>query len=685
MGFIKALFGIEDDDKKENNLSIGMNLNTDESSEPEMDSTNDTTFVTDDEEQDFEESIYGKIQLYRTDILYIKEVLPERGDNLERQIDILTKLLEVKNDENDPDIQKSFQELERMYEEDKRMADGEYTIKELVKQNKQMNKTFENSLEQGGINKEKLDEFISYISKIQKKISESDHEEIPLLTKVQRQKFNNTSMESEYRIKMLELMYLLSIGEVEVNPFKNLSVLKQRIFSEKFFQDVQIAQAQYSSLADSEEIFNRYNRNYFTSIDGMAKRLTDQLIDASMVEDFSIRQLFDSKNSDIKSFAFLKEFIRFKTTLNEMREKRLELIQAYNREQEEIENEKANQLLEQQRKAEADAEAKRKEAERLEYLKNISNQDINRRIDEIEQDLTATGSRFVNILDFQKEVARAKGLLDTESEVQSDELLYYLTGPFTLSKIIEKANKKGVNYLIFPDSQERDNRKLFIFIVSRSDSEITNSNIENASGSNFRNLSYSSDWYTYRNLGTYNPLVAERLEQKIYEEDESMTNNLSINEVNGFKEIRVGYFYYVDQASIPSKNEMVLDKLGEIYDELDDFGAGEEYLQKILCYIKVPAIRNIIPILEEFKTAGIPAYLEPTPQEKRNEDNRDYIHIYFKRDDLDKFLDIYSKISNNNVGIATLKCGDDDYSLGRKIKEETTWPDTNRFKRHLSR
>ena len=74
-------------------------------------------------------------------------------------------------------------------------------------------------------------EFVEYIKRIQDKVDSNEGIGKPILTGVQRQRFNQVSLKSEYRIKMLELMYLLSnTSKVETNPFKDLSVLKQKIY-----------------------------------------------------------------------------------------------------------------------------------------------------------------------------------------------------------------------------------------------------------------------------------------------------------------------------------------------------------------------------------------------------------------------------------------------------------------------
>ena len=120
MGFLKKIFGIEDKNSRNQTNS------------------REITFVTEDEEQSFENSIYGQLQIYSSEINYIKEVLPEEGEALEKQIDLLTRLIEVKNDEDDLEVKECFANFKKQYEEDRRLAEGEYTIRELETQNKKI-------------------------------------------------------------------------------------------------------------------------------------------------------------------------------------------------------------------------------------------------------------------------------------------------------------------------------------------------------------------------------------------------------------------------------------------------------------------------------------------------------------------------------------------------------------------
>lgn len=650
MGFWRKIFGFEDEKTSSNEAQ-------------EQSQTNTVIFVTSEEEQSFQDSLYGQLQIYGAEIEYIKEVLPERGEALEKQIELLTRLLEVKNDEKDSEVIECFLNLKAQYEEDKRMADGEYTIRELEAQNDMMDRIFEKSFQNGGITKSSLDKFITYIGMIQDKVNSREKEGNPILTNVQRQKFNNISLKSEYRIKMLELMYLIYYGNVELNPFRELSVTKQKIFSKFFWEDAQNAEEQYEYLSYYEELFNEYNSDYFRAIDGTAQKLNEQMRNVRMVGDFSIRQLFDSSMSEAKSFEFLKDFISFKTTLNEMRDKKQEFQDDKEKEDETRRQQEEDARKRREQEAEEARIAVEKAKEELEKLKNITTSQIDEKIQEINSDLKGTGNRFINILEFQKKVAKAKGLLDINVDTQLDELYYKNAGPVTLVEILRKANAKGINYIVYPNSQE--SKLSFIFVVSNSDKDVTEVNIE--SDLPFSDKSY----YTTQKetLGAFDVAILRMIAEKVKSKDKSDLGVIK-RANDGLYDLIMEEGYSSSGASKARKR--VRDIIGEVKGEVDSFASSQEYTQNILCYLQVPAIRNIIPILEKLKASDVEVFLEPVPKTSRNDVNRENIHIYFRREDLEKVRNIIGGTPElqGSIGINA-----DEQIIGKMMKKRAIWPE----------
>ena len=142
-------------------------------------------------------------------------------------------------------------------------------------------------------------------------------------------------------------------------------------------------------------------------------------------------------------------------------------------------------------------EPERKEKEELEKYKSYTDEDIKKEIYIIEHDLTSKGSRFVNILDFQKKVARAKGLLDTEENLQKEGIVYNAVDYTTAWEIIKKANTMGVSYAAFPDCQENRDGGIMI-AASEEDKDIFKVARESVE---FNYNSYN--WHTDENIGTF--------------------------------------------------------------------------------------------------------------------------------------------------------------------------------------
>lgn len=648
MGFLKKFFGIEEEPETNNS---------------QQSNSKEILFVTEDEEQSFENSIYGQLQIYGAEIDYIKEVLPEAGASLEQQVALLTKLLEVKNDENDLEVIECFSNFKKQYEEDRKRAEGEYTIRELESQNRLMDQSFEASSGKGGITKSNLDNYVKYISMIQDKINSSETAGAPILTNVQRQKFNSLSLKSEYRLKMLELMYLTQYGNVEANPFKDLSVTKQKIFSKLFWQDAQNAEKQYEYLSYYEDLFNQYNPRYFRTIDEMAKRLNEQIRNAKMVEDFSIRQLFDSSMSESKSFEFLKDFISFKTTLNEMKDRKQEFQDSKDSsEAAKIEQEKQAELAkaqeaEQARLAEAQKKAK------LEELKNMTNPEICKKIDEINSDLTATGSRFINIYEFQKSVAKAKGLIADDIDIQNGELYYHNVGPVTLMQILKKANEKGVNYIVYPNCQESNTS--FTFVVSKTDKDVTE--VTQPNSLPFSTYNYANSLTTLGN--NFDLLTLKMIADKIKDGDNeylvASCNNDSLYD------LKIGNHYNHSEDHFYKSRKRILGAIREVKSKLDEVASSDEEIQNILCYLQLPVMTNMIPLLERLKSADIEIFLEPVPKSNRNDSNRENVHIYFRRDDLDKVNQVLEETPERGV----IGVNADKNIIGKTIRNRIVWPE----------
>lgn len=588
-------------------------------------------FISEQEEKSFENSIYGQLKSKEADLPYIIQILPEAGDRLKKQIDLLSQLLEITNNEND-DIRNSFEEFVKDYDENRRRADGEYTLKELEAENRRMDEAFENE-----VNPEKIDEYMSYISKIQEKINLAEKDGKPILTDVQKQRFYYASLKAEYRIKMLDLMCFINITPNVKNPFKNLSITKQKIFSKFFYEDLNASDKQYNMLSKSKNIFDKYMKiTPFEELDNRTSRLMSQLAETTMNEDFSISQLFNSNKDAAESFQVLKEFIILKKIMNKMC-----------KDKEEFEK--------------CDEEEKK--------YRDMSDEDIKNEIDRIEHDLSIGGNKFFNILQFQRRVAKAKGFVDSENIIENNELMYKAIDPIKMKKIVEKANKEEINYKVFPDCEENAGGN-FIIVMSRKDEDVLDVDIDKQT--DFANLKQGFE--VRKSFGTYPAIVL-----KLFRKDLSYLSVFNKLAAIPIEDGNYQLVYQIPKGSYLSNGDdvkyivnAVETTLIGVKENFDNYGSSDELIKNVFPYIEVPITRNIMPILKKLKQEGITPYLEPVVTSNDKMGNHD-MHIYFERKNLEKYKDkVEPEISKNRNGKIVLKMGK-DASFGKSIKKCIDW------------
>lgn len=313
-------------------------------------------------------------------------------------------------------------------------------------------------------------------------------------------------------------------------------------------------------------------------------------------------------------------------------------------EKERVEREEADKQQkeeEQRQAAEVERLAKERAEEEAAKVVNATDEEIQAKIDELNHDVTQTGSRFVNILDFQKMIAKAKGLLPADDMIQDKGLIFKVFDSQQIITFVKFANQLGVNYIVFPDSQEGSDGG-FNVVVSETDKRVFNiPELRYVFSSSSRNYIRSSSVTKWKKYGTIPGYFLQKL-QDLYDESE-------VDDKDTFKD-----YAYVDKRSDRDVYEIgMMKEVGSPSTKADRFMTelirqanaelGKQWTQRqedkdILCYISISATQNMIPILQQFKAAGIVPYFERVPvQGKRNTQNRDDIHIYFYRRDFDEF------------------------------------------------
>ncbi len=618
--------------------------------------SDEASFVTEDEDYHYQLSMLGQLRNHAEQIDFICDYLPIKGADLKKQNQVLIDYILLKNDESDPEIVNAFSNYLETFHSDLREAEGLATLSELKDINKRLDNMFLDSVRTSKLSKDVFLAQLEAIKTLQEKVDEADDAKKPILTGPRRDEFNDQSLISEYRLKMLELLYIFSQDErilryrnSEIsNPFKELKPAQRVKFPSLFKADLKKVSDDFRLLSYSEDVLAEFARHNFSAIDQYAEDLEIKL-GTQALKDSSFKKMFGGSLGSEELFENIKKLVFIRYTLNEME---AELVGAHEaRDKKEAEEQKkqeeAARLREEEERKKAEAErleneAKQKALDEAKKLADATDEEIQDRINKLYFDVTSTGSRFVNILDFQLLIAEAKGLIPTSEEMKADNLASKVFSPHDIVKFIKQANKSGINYRAFPDCQEGADGG-FNVVVSKSDKRIldvpSTNIIFNSSRKDFIEGHRAWKWKTYGTVPSY--FLAKI--QELYEQSENENKGkyreyIYANKKSDIDVYEIGVMTTQYGGNAVASDNFFVPLIKEADRQLRKQWQDKQEDKDVLSYVSVPATYNIIPLLRAFKESGIPPYFERVPAASaRNTNNRDNIHIYFYRSDFDKF------------------------------------------------
>ena len=659
-------------------FGLGNSKPTDTEEKPAPSISKDIEFVTDSEAQEYELGIMGQLLDQETQIDFITKYLPKNGANLKQQSEALINLLNATNNDQDPDVINAFSDYLEMFHADYRRAEGLSVIEELKSINTRMNRMFTQSRMESHLDKDMIMSYVSAIQALQDKVDEAKNKGKPILTGPNNQYFTAISLEAEYRLKMLELLYITSIDEGlmhrdksnVVNPFEKLTPAQKSRFAALFRKDLDAVASDYRLLSGNEDVLNRYARHNFTRIDPDAEKLNIKL-GTQELRDYTFETMFGGDVPAEDLFENIKRLVFIRYYLNEMDYEYPQAQEAKQRTEEQEKRDKENaarrkkeeedrvaqraeeerirkqQAEEAERKAKEQEEeaarlAKAKAEEEAKKLVDATDEEIQARINELYHDVTLTGSRYINILDFQKRIAVAKGLIPTNDMMQDENLVYRVYSPQEIIRFIKHVNKSGVNYYVFPDSQEGDNGG-FNVVVSKSDQGILDiHSVNNIFGSSQRSYIRGDDAKVWKRFGTIPAYYLEKIMELYNESDdekkEEYKDFIFVDKAKAKDSYEIGLMTTYYRGGSPDTETFLNGLILEADSQLKKQWQDKHEDRDVLSYVSVPATCNIIPLLRAFKEKGVTPYFERVPLTgKRNTADRDNIHIYFSRDEYEKF------------------------------------------------
>ena len=341
------------------------------------------------------------------------------------------------------------------------------------------------------------------------------------------------------------------------------------------------------------------------------------------------------ENVNLKDWVFAGTDVPF---IKEIEEKRL-------KEQEEKQAEERKQ--EQERIA---------REERKKQYASLSEQQQKQQIKKIDDKSFDVTQSYKDILQYEKEVGEAKGLLDEKSEMATDDISFMRIKRGEIYEYLANAREKGIRVTILPDvDDEKDSTLIAI-----------------TKGKTIRkDMKFEDNGYDeYLNNGQ--KLLDIKLSKvfAIYLQKNNTNKNVKISD-------KLYPFLFQNSNSIPERNE-ARESIRKTYEKLVQ-EKGETQVPEMKFYIEIPYLRPMLPILEVLKKEGIEYYIPPIDEKtlKYNETKKIYIDV----ENLEKYKEkVHSQISSGQKGLvvvgdkglseADLILGDCKKDIERLIEEK---------------
>ena len=322
----------------------------------------------------------------------------------------------------------------------------------------------------------------------------------------------------------------------------------------------------------------------------------------------------------------------------------------------EIEEKRLKEQEEKQAKERKQEQERIAREERKKQYASLSEQQQKQQIKKIDDKSFDVTQSYKDILQYEKEVGEAKGLLDEKSEMATDDISFMRIKRGEIYEYLANAREKGIRVTILPDV----------------DDDKSNTLIAITKGKTIRkDMKFEANGYDeYLNNGQKLLDIKFSKVFAIYLQKNNTNKNVKISD-------KLYPFLYQNSNSIPERNE-ARESIRKTYEKLVQ-EKGKTQVPEMKFYIEIPYLRPMLPILEVLKKEGIEYYIPPIDEKtlKYNETKKIYIDV----ENLEKYKEkVHSQISNGQKGLvivgdkglseADLILGDCKKDLERLIEEK---------------
>ena len=322
----------------------------------------------------------------------------------------------------------------------------------------------------------------------------------------------------------------------------------------------------------------------------------------------------------------------------------------------EIEEKRLKEQEEKQAKERKQEQERIAREERKKQYASLSEQQQKQQIKKIDDKSFDVTQSYKDILQYEKEVGEAKGLLDEKSEMATDDISFMRIKRGEIYEYLANAREKGIRVTILPDVDDEKDSTLIAITKGktiRKDMKFEDNGYDEYlnNGQKLLDIKFSKGFAIYLQKNNTNKNV--KISDKLYP------------------------FLYQNSNSIPERNEARV-SIRKTYEKLVQ-EKGQTQVPEMKFYIEIPYLRPMLPILEVLKKEGIEYYIPPIDEKtlKYNETKKIYIDV----ENLEKYKEkVHSQISSGQKGLvvvgdkglseADLILGDCKKDLERLIEEK---------------
>ena len=651
-------------------------------------------FVTDAESEGLDKTISSQLDNILEALTSIKKNpdLKDEALKLENEITKLKELISYKKSEKSFAIKTKLDSIKRSFDILSVKNDRAISLEKLINLNndlrERLNKPFGHY--DSKIDYNYLNDYYEAIKGVQKMEHTSREKEKALIPEqyekndLLAQDFHKASYEAEYRICMLQMaieMEQLEYSDKQIqNPFKKFDEIRKNMFLRFFNKDLAESIEKYNTFVlKNKNLIKKKRMSLWNELDSNINKL-DNVLGIQVCQNSELKGIIsgDKKNDSDSFFDVALLLLKIKRDINQMK---ADFNIIFNESLEEMQEESEKQAKEQAEKE-----------QKMQYA-TFSNTEIETKLKQIRDnifiDSSSSSSQFVDMLDFQIEVAIAKNLLP--EDVHNTQY-GKSANIFDAYRLLSNVNKSGTPCFIFPDGQEYGDGE-FSFVVPKENKEvlelkpITKEHISKSFKVFDANSEVAKDPINI-NIGElpdflldmfYSFLIhKERIETideflKIVPNDKTSMYKILVNE--GYYDNQNNRYRYASTTLTQNSKEC----FKSVLDTLKSMDGNTNQLKNILAYIYLPANMNMIPLLEKLKEAKVNYYIEPLPEGKRNTLNRNHIHIYYRREQNDVVDEVVNQLyTAYNCNIDTRWSSEKNILFGKRLAQEIKEDDLSR-------